>query len=213
MKRRAQNAAQPPAVKKKKLLEDEIAVLPVSSVGHRDRVSRSKATTSIAHGIDIDEQSTSSSSSFSHSSTDNAGSRSCEEESSPTGSVRVGSTSNLKTNTTANYPTSSLLDPPGKPTRIAVSPSGTANWPSSLTSSLPSAPFSPTSPHVVVCWARVNRCSWWPGKVCNMSAHEDNFQICQIRSLGPIARRHHAILVLHLPILHNIPSSITPYIK
>lgn len=168
MKRRAQAAAAPPVAKRKKLTKDETeeeeVSVPIAPVlGDRPAKTRHAASTQ-ASASPAPVASTSAPPEP-RNATDNFARRSRDDPTStpPTRPPQVSVSPNA-----SNAPRHAPLAPPTssnthttalEPTSSSASP---ARLPAPTAALTPSPPLS-CSP---ICWARVNRMTWWPGKVC-----------------------------------------------
>lgn len=170
MKRRAQTGAAPQATKKKKVAEDNeeaehlSAPIPTPRVTKASYASSPSSSSSRVHIID--DHSSSSSSTVSHNSHDNLSSPVHDVSSlhPPTRYHPLSqptSTSNPARPTNAKN--SHVVKPAGGAAKASFAQAGSA----AIILAAPPPASSSQKPSYTICWARVNRSPWWPGKVCH----------------------------------------------
>jgi len=172
MKRRAQAGVTPPVAKKPKLAKDEVETgfeserPSVLSLPYRP--SKSRNHTAVVPIVVLDDSSSSSSSTLSHSSAEVSAGRAIAE-SVPLASNRSSSNHATKNASQVTYSIAIQKKGANRPTTTPAE----SSFPSPAASLLPSPisllPATSPTPTYIVCWARVNRCPWWPGKVCSRS--------------------------------------------
>lgn len=171
MKRRAQAGVTPPVAKKPKLAKDEVIAEAESerpsAVPSRDRPSKSRIQAASGPIMVLDEHSSSSSSTLSHNGADVLAART-NHESVPQPSSRPPSThapSNKSiTSNNTQEPAAGASRPFPVTLEMTFAALGVPQLPTTISTSVNLAATAPYT----LCWARVNRCPWWPGKVCNV---------------------------------------------
>lgn len=172
MKRRAQGNVAPAATKKKqtKPLDEDaeaeahmISTIPAPRTSKTNRSSSSSSSSS--HVIIIDDQSSSSSSTVSQHSHDLSSGHPSSDTSPLPASPRYSHASAPR-NSSSHVPSSSSTNSTAtKHTLSSPHPSLSTQVPSNSVPTLAVLSSIAQSPSFNICWARVNRSPWWPGKV------------------------------------------------
>lgn len=167
MKRRAQAGAVPPATKKRKSAKDEKEAqkqtLHEYAAPTQDRTPSSSAMIATHAAVHVNKSNTSSTSSGA-SNTSDKGRRTTTDLATAN---RPSTTSPSTGKYTAVVASSSQHDKTSRPTTTAATPVSSISTQNQIATQI--SPLSTLSPTInyTICWARVNRSPWWPGKVCD----------------------------------------------
>lgn len=170
MKRRAQPVAAPAVEKRKKLTKDEPGHDQLYSAGAPtagDRAPKPRATTSAAPIAAKPSAPKATTSSSPRNVADNIARRP-RDDPSVVPVARSPQTSLPLTSLPSLYSMSPSQPMASKSSLMAIDLTSSSASPSRLPLAIAPLVVAPLTLNSPICWARVNRMSWWPGKVCTL---------------------------------------------